>query len=172
VWQLHILGDDLRDDIDLGAAGRPIGDSLSPGGLFDVTVRSVSRLPAMPPNREYEIGTAPQERRTQASAIGLIAPYELRRAFDTHIQLIVPLPLHHSSRRLLEVMTMLDAGASDFRIDLTMGRLFRDRLPTRIKDITISRVLRDNLPRVRAATHSTIPRPEGHFERHIQEHLT
>jgi hypothetical protein len=156
-WQLHLCGDDLRDDIDLDAAGRKIANSLSPGGLLDVIVRSVSRLPEMPPNREYEIGSTPKERRARAKGIGLVAPYELRRAFDAHTQLIVPLPLHQNTRRVLEVMTMLDAGASDFRVDLTMGRLFRNRLLARYKDITISRVLRDSLPRVRATTHSTIP---------------
>jgi hypothetical protein len=155
-WQLHICADDLCEDINLDATGRQIADSLSPGGLFNVTVRSVSRLPAMPPNREYEIGTAPRERRAQAKGIGLVAPYELRRAFDEHTVLIVPLPLHQNTRRVLEVMTMIDGGASDFRIDLTMGRLFRNRLPSRFKDITISRVLRDNLPRLRVATGSTI----------------
>jgi hypothetical protein len=155
MWQMHILGDDFGDDIDLDATGREIA-GLSPGGLLDVVVVPVGRLPAMPPNREYEIGSAPRERRARAKGIGLVAPYELRRAFDEHTVLIVPLPLHQNTRRVLEVMTMLDAGASDFRVDLTMGRLFRNRLPARYKDITISRVLRDSLPRVRAATRSTI----------------
>jgi hypothetical protein len=148
----------LVPHLDLSKATSAAANSLSPGNLLGLEVhewRGGEGMSVMPQNREYRIRRTTKDERLRAIEAGFFASHALVRRFSEDTDFVLPIPLHRSTRLLLDLLVLQDSGATTFRIDQGMARLFRRLLPRRIKDSTFSRILRDHFPRNRSSQSAT-----------------
>jgi hypothetical protein len=117
--------------------------------------QDAASFPAMLSRYDYWVGAIPEEMRLRAAALGIRAEHALWRRFDDDTQLLIAIPAYKNPRRLRELMSALDRGGAEARIDYLGGRLFRSLFPTRVTDVRLSRILRENLPRVHRPSHPT-----------------
>jgi hypothetical protein len=143
--------------IDLHEAANTASCSLSPGNQLWVVAHEWrgGGMSVMPPNREYRIRRTTKDERVRAIKAGFFASHAVVRRFDDDTVFVLPIPLHRSTRLLLELLALQDSGSTAFRIDQGMGRLFRRLLPRRIRDSTFRRVLWDHFPRDRSSQPTT-----------------
>jgi hypothetical protein len=157
---MDVWARNLRPGRDLDAAGRLIALSLDPIGWVAVSIHDctgdAASFPAIPWGRDYQVSVIPEGLRLRAFAAGIRAEQALMRRFDDDTQLVIAIPTYKSPRRLRELMSALDRGAAEARIDQLGGRLFRSLFPARVSDVRLSRILRENLPIVYPQSHSTI----------------
>jgi hypothetical protein len=160
----------LRPELDRDTAGRSIARSIDPLGwvavkIHDCTNDPAASFPAMPSRYDYYVDAIPEGLRLRAAAVGIRAVLSVMRAFDDDTRLVIAIPTYKNPRRLRELMSALERGAAEARIDQLGGRLFRSLFPARVTDVRLSRTLRENLPRVYPQSHSTISgRPSKYQE--------
>jgi hypothetical protein len=151
----------LVPHVDPSEAAAAAAYSLGGGNLLGLYVhewRSGEYMSVMPTDREYRIRRTTKDERVRATEAGFFASHALVRSFDDDTVFVLPIPLHLSTRLLLDLLAFQDSGATAFRIDQGMARLFRRLLPRRIKDSTFRRILREHLPRDRSSSQSTTSR--------------
>jgi hypothetical protein len=139
---LEIRARRLVPHIDLSEAATRAAYSLSPGSLLGLHVhewRSGECVSGMPADREYRIRRTTKDERLRAIEAGFFASHALVRRFDVDTVFVLPIPLHLSTRLLLDLLALQDSGATTFRIDQGMARLFRRLLPSSFRQSPLSR---------------------------------
>jgi hypothetical protein len=95
---------------------------------------------------DYRIRAASPDERDISRGCGFFASHVLVKRFDDATRAVIPIPLNLKNRQLLRVLTLYSEGATEFRLELAMSRLYRQLLPWRIREVTFARAFRD-LPR-------------------------
>jgi hypothetical protein len=99
-------------------------------------------FPKMPAGREFAIKKATR----LAPGVHWINPdskvtHTVVRQISTTARLLVPIPPHRSSRRLLDLMLLLDRAATANRIDEELAEIFQTLLPHRVSNAKLYRAI-------------------------------
>ena len=95
---------------------------------------------------DYRIRAATPDERRIAIECGFFASHVLVKRFDDATRVVIPVPLNLKNRQLLRILSLYSGGATEFRLEQSMSRLYRQLLPWRIREVIFARAFRD-LPR-------------------------
>jgi hypothetical protein len=135
----------LPDNADLDDGARAIERSLPslPHSvrLRHAPLRSGDGFPKMRPGREYALEKSTPAMRLIFSDPDRDVRHVVTRRLCLSTRLIVPVPSRRSSRRVADLVLLLDCGSSPQRIDEELAELFQVLLPHRISNAKLYRAL-------------------------------
>jgi hypothetical protein len=127
-----------RTDADQKDLGRAIERALqypfSSVLLRRAPLRSGDGFPRSRPGREYELQKMTPALRLMLSDSGHDVWHAVARRLSATTRLIVPIPSRQSSRRMADLVLLMDRGAPPYRVDEELGEVFQTLLPHRTSD--------------------------------------
>jgi len=144
----------MRDDADLDDGARAIERRLlfPPNSvrLRHAPLRSGDGFPQMRPGREYELERMTPPLRLMLGDSNRDVWHVIARRLSAAARLILPIPSRRSSRRIADLMILMDRGAPPYRVDEELAEIFQTLLPHRISGARFYRALDIPLHTLRA----------------------